>query len=55
MTNAEYAEKNQAFIELCEAVGTKATARQASKFQRGKGIVWMFKNKMNIDGCKRHS
>ncbi len=54
MTNREYAEQNKEFQRLCEAVGTVPTKCQASKFQRNRGIVWMYTQKMNIDGCKRH-
>lgn len=39
MTNKEYAEKDQNFIELCKNNNVKPTVRQASKFLRGFGLL----------------
>ncbi len=52
-SNNEYANENKDFRTLCEKVETTPNKCQASKYRRGKGIVWMYKNKMNIDGCAR--
>lgn len=43
MTNKEYAEKDQNFIELCKNNNIKPTERQASKFRRGFGLLNLIK------------
>lgn len=40
MTNKEFAEKHKVFRDLCTKAGLPATARQASKYRRGKGMVY---------------
>lgn len=39
-TNTEYATTNMLFQNACEKAGIPTTSRQASKFQRGKGLAY---------------
>lgn len=39
-TNGDYANTQDHFRKACEAAEIPATARQASKFRRGKGIAY---------------
>jgi len=39
VTNKKFSEQ-ESFIKSCESAGIKPTKRQASKFRRGKGIVY---------------
>ena len=39
MTNKEYSKLDK-FMKLCIRAGVQATARQASKFRRGKGLAF---------------
>ena len=40
MTNIEFAKNDSAFKAACEAVGLKATSRQASKWRMGFGLAF---------------
>jgi len=40
MTNKEFAQKNDAFIDACVRAGIKPTQRQASKWRMKKGKAW---------------
>lgn len=42
MNNRVFAEKDQAFIAFCDALGIKPTKRQASKFRAKKGKVYEY-------------
>lgn len=39
LTNKEFAATNDAFKSACEAHSVKPTARQASKWRRGRGLA----------------
>lgn len=40
MTNKEFSETNEHFIEACERVDIKPTVRQASKWRNHKGLAY---------------
>jgi len=56
VTNAEFAEENQKFIEACEEARKKGkrfkklmpTVRQASKYRNQKGMAWKTENKIEV-------
>ena len=41
--NAEFAQKNEVFIEACNQAGVKPTTRMASKWRNKKGSAYGFK------------
>lgn len=40
MTNREFAKADKLFVRACSEAGTPATARQASKWHRARGLAF---------------
>jgi hypothetical protein len=51
ITNREFAQKNKPFQKACKNAGLEPTRRQASKFQAGKGLAFLFgkQDKSNVE------
>lgn len=49
ITNKEFSKKDEFFKKCCEAVDTKPTIRQASKFRNKKGLAYMHRKQVKED------